>query len=225
MADKLRTYNEALRIIGEQPLASLTDDTQSRYALDSAWEDVKEECLNAGVWNFALKIATFEADQALTPVPGYLNAIPKPADWLRTIATSTFPDLQDYYYNQTSQQVKDAGGNWHSDSESLTVEYISRDFLLDANIGDYTTSFDRYLAANLAFHVVTLLTESNTKLQVAEETMKRKRTQAKSIDARDEKEHRVRPGNWIRAQRGYANRLNRERSSVGGQITAQQGKI
>ncbi len=224
MADRLSIYNEALRLIGEQPLAALTDNVPARYTLDEAWEDVVFDSLSRGIWNFALKTGSFPADSSITPVVGYANAIPKPADWLFTVTVSPFPDLQDFFYTD-QQSIKDAGGAWHSDDAPLYVEYASTDLAADTGIAEWSRLYVRLVAANLALDIANRLTQSTTMIQMLEREVKQRLLRAKSRDARDEKEQRVRPGNWVRAQRGYANRLNRERSSVGGQIVTRQGEV
>ncbi len=225
MATRLGLYNEAARLIGEQPLATVTDDVPIRYTLDESFDDVVLDGLSRGIWNFALKTATFTSDGSITPLPGYAFAIAKPDDWLATIAASEYRDIRDYYFSETSDQIKDSGGAWHSDSDELTVEYISTDFAEDANLGEWTPLFSRFIAASLALDIANRLTQSSTTVQVIEREVKNRLLRAKSRDARDEKEARVRPGNWIRAQRGYANRLNRQRTAVGGQLNTRQGNV
>jgi hypothetical protein len=224
MATKLQIWNQALRLVGAQPLTALTDDVPSRYTLEEAWPDVVEDSLSRGIWNFALKSAEVTADTSATPIVGYAYAIPKPDDWLFTVTVSAFPDLNDYYFSDNGT-IKDAGGFWHSDDSPLFVEYASTDLALDANLGMWSKLFCRFVAANLALDIAPRITQSTTDVQILEREVKMRLLRAKSRDARDEKESRVRPGNWVRAQRGYANRLNRERSSVGGAIVTRQGKI
>lgn len=225
MPDKLRIWNEALRLLGEQAITSLTDDAPARFALEEAWPDVVLDSLSRGQFNFALKTVTFSPDNSATPLPGYAFAFAKPDDWIFTIAGSEFPDLRDFYINDDTDVLKDSGGFWHSDSNTLTVEYATTDAAQDTALSTWSELFGRFVAANLALDIAHRLTQSTTIVEGLERKVKQRLLLAKNRDARDEKETRVRPGNWLRAQRGYANRLNRERSAVGGQINLRQGKI
>ena len=225
MATRLTVYNEALRLIGEQPLAAISDDVPSKYSLDESWEDVVLDSLSRGIWNFALKTQTFSPDATVPPLPGYMSGFRKPDDWLFTVAASEVPDLRDYYFSDQDGILKDSGGFWYTDTGTVTIEFASTDSAEDAGLANWPPLFARLVAANLALDVANRLTQSNTIIQSLEVEVKKRLLRAKSRDARDEKEARVRPGNWVRAQRGYANRLNRERSSVGGQLVTRQGRV
>ena len=51
MATKLSIYNGAAALLGETPLASLSEDRSVRYWLDRAWDDgVIDYCLEQGQW-------------------------------------------------------------------------------------------------------------------------------------------------------------------------------
>lgn len=224
MADRLSIYNEALRLIGEQPLSALTDDVPSRYTLDEAWEDVVYDGLSRGIWNFALRTGAFQHDASITPAIGYAYAIPKPDDWLFTVSASEYPDLQDYF-PANQEVIKDLNGAWHLDSPTLYVEYATTDAAEDAAISGWSRLFIRFIASSLALDIANRLTQSTTTIQQLTAEVRKRLLLAKSRDARDEKEQRVRPGQWVRSQRGYGARFNRERSSVGGAVVTRQGNV
>lgn len=70
MTDKLKLYNGALAILGETPLASLSEDRAARYWLDRAWADgVVDYCLEQGQWHFATR--TQQLTQSTSIIPAF----------------------------------------------------------------------------------------------------------------------------------------------------------
>jgi hypothetical protein len=69
MTTKLDLYQEAIRLFGDARLDSITDDTESRYALDDAWDGAVTFCLRAAPWRFAMKTKTLDFDE-LPPING-----------------------------------------------------------------------------------------------------------------------------------------------------------
>ncbi len=82
--DQLSIYQMADRLLGEARLALITDDIESRYALDDAWPRAVAFVLAQAAWRFALKSAALIAGGAAAP--GYAKAYALPTDWFRTHA-------------------------------------------------------------------------------------------------------------------------------------------
>jgi len=75
VATKLGIYNSALREIGERKLSALTDASESRRALDTAYDNgFIDEVLSAGQWNFATRSALIDVDASITTSFGFTNS-------------------------------------------------------------------------------------------------------------------------------------------------------
>lgn len=83
-ATKLSQYQAVARLLGDARLALITDDVETRYILDDAWDDATAFVLRQAAWRFALKQAALVVGGAL--VNGYTTSCSFPADWLRTQA-------------------------------------------------------------------------------------------------------------------------------------------
>lgn len=224
MATRLQLYNRALRHLKEQPLVTVTDDVPARYILDDAFEDVALDCLTRGVWNFALKQVLINEDPSLTPAFGYQFAFAKPTDWLFTNVVSTDPDFNEYL-NIDFQGYRDVGNVMSANADMIYVEYASRDFALEANLGSWGESFSQFMPAQLAFETVGPITQSTTLKETMNQIAKKRLGIAKSRDAKDERETQVRTGSWARAQGGYGARTNRQRLQAGTGLQTREGKV
>ena len=78
--DQLGLYNEALTIIGQRELATLTEDRAPRHRLDSVYgREAVEYCLELVKPNFASKVATLSTPSSISTFD-YSHA--KPADYV-----------------------------------------------------------------------------------------------------------------------------------------------
>lgn len=224
MATKLEVWNEALRLLGEPALVTLTDDVPSRYVLEEAYPRVVLNGLMRGVWNFAIKTVEIQHNENATPSIGYQFAFDKPDDWLFTNVLSSFPDFQEFVPT-LYQNFRDQGGRWHTDTTPLYAEYVSSDFAADENISAWSENFVQFISAQLAFETEERITHSSDLYERLNALTARRLARAKSRDAKDEREHYVRPGSWARAQRGYGFQSNRQRLQSGGQIQLKEGEV
>lgn len=81
---KLDIYQMAGRHLAEQRFALITDDVETRYAFDDAWDRAVDFVLREGAWRHALK--TVALSSSGSPATGYANSFAFPTDWLRTHA-------------------------------------------------------------------------------------------------------------------------------------------
>src|SRR5688572_33121578 len=88
MTSKLDLYNQALLILGERRLASLSEAREPRRALDDAWDSSLRFCLEQGFWNFAMRAIEAQASASVVPTFGYAHAFTKPSDWIRSYQVS-----------------------------------------------------------------------------------------------------------------------------------------
>ena len=224
MATKLEIWNEALRLLGEPTLETLDDEIPVKAVLEEAYPRVVLNALMRGVWNFAIKTVQIQHNATATPSIGFQYAFDKPVDWLFTNVISPYPDL--HFFNPTLYNtIKDQAGQWHASTTPIYVEYVSSDFASDANTPFWSENFTQFVSAQLAFETVERITHSTELYDRLDELARRRLARAKSRDAKDEREHYIRPGAWARAQRGFGSRAGRARSEIGGQIQTIEGEI
>ena len=202
MASKLAVYNDALRILGERRLTSLTEARDHRYHLDDEYAVALDYCLEQGFWNFAMRSVSMTASASITVAFGYQHAFEKPTDWLRTYQMSNnenfAPLLNDF---------KDEGGVWYADATPLYLRYVSNDTSYGGNLALWSPSFAYYVAARLALKCCpTICSGSAEKLETARNTETLARRDARSKDAMNEPPVRAPSGSWARARQGQVPR-------------------
>lgn len=121
-ATKLRLYNDSLRALADARLSLITDDVESRYALDDAWDEAVAFTLRQAPWRFALKTVTLAGSAEV--FPGYSNAYAVPADWLRTHAI--FLSVSG---REIPLDLKESGLKVYTNSTTAPVmRYVSSDY-------------------------------------------------------------------------------------------------
>ncbi|MGA0595605.1 hypothetical protein [Enterovirga sp. CN4-39] len=86
MATKLSVWNDALRILGEHPLSSLSENVEPRYVIEAEYDAAVVFVLRSASWRFALVTAVLTHDAGLPSVPGYTYTFGKPEGWQLTHA-------------------------------------------------------------------------------------------------------------------------------------------
>lgn len=150
MTDRLSIYNGALLAIQERALASLTENREPRYLLDTVWNNGGVQyCLGQAQWRFAMRTTQQTYDPSYTPAFGYAKAFPKPTDWMITSAV-----CQDEYFQVPLLQYADEIGYWFADLEDIYVKFVSNDagFGMDLSLWPY--SFARYVEQYFAGEIV-----------------------------------------------------------------------
>lgn len=195
--DKLGIYNEALRLVGERRLASLTEDREPRRMLDSAWAfHAYDTWLEEADWQFAMSFVKIEPNTSITTVFGYENAFDQPTDMVRVSGV-----WADEYQEDPLREYRDEGGKWYSDREELYVGYVSNSSTLGGNVGNWPNTFALYVAAYLAHQIAPRLKNdvSEDKLKKA---LKEAKTNAMSKDALKNPSREAPQGTWTRARGG-----------------------
>jgi len=173
MATKLGVYNDALELIGERALSSVSENREPRRVLDGRYDSALNYCLEAGFWNFAMRSVEFTADTVVEPPFGFTYAFEKPPDWIRTAALS--------------------------DSETFMTPL--RHYVDGATYGlDLTRwpeTFTRYVVTHLAAEICERLTQNSSKLEELRRLEKRRLADAKAKDAVNDPVGRVPTGSWV----------------------------
>jgi hypothetical protein len=213
MATKLIVYNQALRLMGERRLASLSEARSARYHLDDAYDDSLAACLEQGMWNFAMRSVQIDASDSVTPAFGFAYAFTKPDDWVRTYIMSASDRLDPQLLGN---QYNDEAGYWYADVDPLYIKYVSNDTTYGGDLSLWPESFTNYVAASLAVTTCPVIrSDAAAKMESLEKKEARAKADARTKDAMNEGPLFPPAGSWTTARsRGS----RKPRSVPGGMI-------
>ncbi len=195
---KLKLYNEALRNLGERPIASLTESTERRRKLDEVWDgEALDTVLQMGQWNFAARSMALEYDPSITPWIGYTHAFEKPSDFIRLMGL-----CQDEYFRIPLNEYVTDGGYWYADQQTLYVRFVSNDAQYGGDYSLWPPNFTRLAGAWLAHEVCPGLTHDDTRTLEMEKKMKRRLKEAKAVDSMEQPTKFNAPSSWVLSRRG-----------------------
>lgn len=198
-ASKLGTYKGALLNIGDRSLAALTDNVESRYALDDAWDLAVATCLEAGFWNFAIRVRLLDSSASIEPQFGYQHAFTKPTDWVRTYLVSSSETL----VPQLDQgQFNEEAGIWYANSDPIYAKYVSNDTAYGMDLSLWPRSFAEYVEWQLASKV-SLRVRGKELSDKEELKLRRAKRAAMSKDAMNEGAIFPPMGSWAQSRLGY----------------------
>lgn len=191
MATKLQVYNDALRILAENPLAALETDpdlkTEAQAALDDAYDEAVTYVLRAADWRFALKTTTLTHNALITALPGFAYAFEKPVGWLKTSALFLLSaDNQECPFD-----ARETVDSIHANAaSSAVIRYVSTDGATEA---DWPEQFASTVAAYLAFLTVERITGSMDSVEKAKGLYQSRAEAAAQRDA-------LPPNEWLSYQ-------------------------
>lgn len=205
MPSKLSIYQGAALAIGDRKIMSLTENRETRRALDSVWErDGVKTCLQMGLWNFATRTMQYDYSPSVEPPFGYKRAFNKPEDWVRTTAV-----CEDEFFKVPLIGYKDEAGFWFAELDTIYVGYVSSDSKFGMDFSIWPTNFTRFVELWFAWSICRRTTNSGpTKEDLAKDVDKALRL-AKSTDAMDEATQFLPPGSWSKSRLGRWSRQDR----------------
>jgi len=202
MSSRLQIYNDALRILGENSLASLTEEREPRRLLDQVWDNGGvNACLERAQWKFAMRTTLFDYATYITPDFGYRYAFEKPSDWILTSAV-----CQDEYFNTPLTQYEDEAGFWYSDLTQIYVRYVSNDVSYGGDLSLWPSTFHDFVSAHFAGKLALSLTSDENKLDKVLKLEEKLLLQAKNNDAMGGPTRFPPPGNWNNSRGGRSRR-------------------
>ena len=186
MASVVDVCNRALSRLGAGRITSLTDNTKSAKACNSAWPLMRDEVLALHPWNGAGSRAVL-AELAASPSPDfdYENQFQWPADCLRVLEVDT-----DYTWTCEGRKIMTDG------AAPLEIRYIKRE--TDPN--QYGPLLISVLAARMAVEMVEELTQSNTKKEAMEKWYATALRVARSANAQEQSPMEFQEDSWINAR-------------------------
>lgn len=194
MPSQLNVYNDALRLVGERQLVSLTENREPRRLLDAAWIGAQKYCLEQGQWNFAIRSQRLSYSPSVEPPFGFRYAFNKPDDYVRTVAFCS-----DEFFNSPILNYTDEAGFWFCDEQDIYLRYVSNDqsFGLDTSL--WPETFGKFLAAYLAVEIAPRLKNAND-LDVLQRQYRMCKADALAKDAMQEPTKQVPAGEWVRSR-------------------------
>lgn len=157
MATKLSVYNEALRILGEARIATVTDDVEARFALDDAWTTATTFVLEQAPWRFALLTAALTHSSGEPALAGYSYRFAKPATWLRTHSFFTLSGARECPLDMRQQ-----GTTFYANVASPNIRYVSSTY---TDPTYWTEPYAKAVAAYLAYEVAEKVTGDGSKVE------------------------------------------------------------
>jgi hypothetical protein len=200
MADKLGVYNGALRLCNERKLASLSDSSERRRALDAAWNNGEaiRFCLESGQWTFATRTGMIDYTPSVEPSFGYRRAFTQPTDFVRLVAMCS-----DEYFKVPLLEYADERQYWYADLDTLYVKWVSNDTTYGGDLSLWSAKFAKFVEAYLAYEIAPTLTGMDEKtLKVVIHTYDQRKKDARSLDAMNKPTQFTPPGSWVSARGG-----------------------
>lgn len=196
MTDRLSLYNEALLLLEERKLASLTEAREPRYVLDTIWNNgAVKTCLEEGLWNHATRSMMIDYDPSYTAPFGYKYRFSKPSDYVRTAAICS-----DEYFRTGIKHYSDEGDYWYCDNETIYVQIISDGETYGGDLSKWPQSFCRFFEAYMAHRASFKIAKS--KVDDMAKLVKPRKLEARNNDAMNQPV-KFRPrGSWLRSRQG-----------------------
>lgn len=194
---KLEVYNDALVLIGQRRLASLTEDRKPRRVLDDLWQKQVTYCLEQGFWKFAMRSVQSSASLDVAPAFGPAYAHERPDDFVQLYSISA-----DENFATPLLAYMEEGNYWYTSLDTLFMRYVSKDPAFGLDLGKWPETFAFYVACRLALRACVDITESDTKLGTIAAAEKKARVDARSKDAIRQPPAFPQAGSWVRSRMG-----------------------
>lgn len=195
MTTKLTLFNDALLLVGERFLASLTEEVESRRLLDRAYDGAVKFCLERAQWSFATRTIQLDYDSGMEPDFGYRRAFTQPEDWCGTKAMCS-----DEFFRVPLLRVQHEANIVYADEDTIYWRYVSTDPLYGFNLSQWPETFKDVVACHLAMKVAPRLAKDQGLADILEKKRDRLMDTAKNDDARREPTQFPAPGAWGQAR-------------------------
>ncbi len=205
MASRLDIYKGAARLLGEQRIVSLSEESSTRRAFDDAWVPTGDYLLARGLWNFAIRTVELTQDDDVEPLFGFQYAFTKPDDWVRTASIS-----DEGTFREGLQQYEDEAAYWYADCDPLYVRYVSDDDEYGWNVGEWRAPFAKAFEARLAFECGLPVSGDKSNRNDLEGLAEKRLREAKTLDAVDERVQASPTGRLVRSRYGRLGHRSRE---------------
>lgn len=176
--------NAALGKLGQGAVLSFDDPDDRARWLERRFADVRDLCLRANHWRFAMARARLSAE-ATAPAFGYARQFPLPADCLRLVEVVGDP----------AWSVE--GGRILTDAAApLDIRYVRR----AEDVAGWDPMFAEAVACRLAFDLAEKLTQSSGKKEAALRDYQSALREAVRVNAIETAAEAVPDGSWVLAR-------------------------
>lgn len=189
--DETDICNQALDILKEAPISSLTDRRPIALWFNRNFATTRDALLSMANWNFAMKRASLAAEAA-APAFGWDKAYTLPPDCLRLVALT----YEGYDESNPVRHMVEGGAILTNASGPLPIRYVAR----VVNYNSYHALFIEALAARLAFKCAHWVTGKTGYQQVAQSIFDRAFGDAWLTDAIEGDQPRAADNDWIDAR-------------------------
>jgi len=176
MATEVSICSNALRRLGDDPITSLTDDTERARLCNSFYSDTRDAVLRLHPWNFAITRASL-SKLSTAPAYGFANqfSLPTSPYCLRVLGM----EYEDYIFKV--ENVATHGRVLLTDEATANIIYVAR--ITDTNLFDamFVDVLTQKLAVDLAYPV----TNSTTLQTQMQKVFEKKLSEARSIDGQE----------------------------------------
>jgi hypothetical protein len=174
--------NIALKRLGCTQIVSLVDGSNEATVLSALYENTRDRLLRELPWNMAQFRVTLASDPTKTPVFGYGFVYPLPTKPYCLKVEETDPDDAVYSIENTHDSAGLITGRaLLTDESSISIRYTGQ--VTDPQQWD--ASFVEALASDLAAQSAYTLTESVTKVKVAEAWAKSALEHASTVNSQE----------------------------------------
>lgn len=178
MATKITIANNALAMLGDDPISDFNEGTVRASLVRDQYENVRDNCLRMLPWNCAIKRINM-SPEVTAPLFGYAYQFVLPSDWLRTLSISSKDDIVDFRME---------GRKLLTDLQDLQLRYVYR----NDDPSTYDAGLINVITYKLAEVLAYPITKSTTQAQFMEAKAREAYMIAKGVDAQEE----VQP-NWF----------------------------
>lgn len=207
--DQLSLYNNALTVLGERKIASLTENREPRRVLDDVWSGAVKYCLEQGQWKFAIRTSKLTYSTDVNPTFGYRRAFERPSDCVRLTALCS-----DEYLRIPLIHYQEEAAWWFTDLDDIYVSYVSDSLDFGSDYANWPETFARYVVLYLADEAGMRITQSERTLDKVAKDLKKAKKDALSKDALQGPTRFLPQGLWVRARQGD-NDSRRDRGNRG----------
>lgn len=174
MSSQVGVINNALDLIGQDPITSIAQNTKGARLMSRLFEDVRRSLLEEGSYGFARRRAELAA-AATAPAFDYSFYYPVPDRWLRMVqindkiaaqhlvgvyysaSTVPSPNLAEYSIEANDDGVTCIACNYSGPLRIVYIEDVT-------DVQRWSSTFSDYMSAELAFRAVNSMdVESNVK--------------------------------------------------------------
>lgn len=189
--DETSICNQALDILKEAPISSLTDPRPIGKWCARNFDTTRDALLSMANWNFAMKRASLPVETA-KPAFGWGNAYTLPSDCLRLVALT----YEGYDETNPVRHVVEGGKILTNAGGPLPIRYVYRTVSYDS----YHALFVEALAARLAFKCAHWVTGKTGYQQIAKGIFDQAFGDAWLTDAIEGDQPRAADNDWIDAR-------------------------